>query len=75
MVRNFYIRGNIDGRKTELTGGSSRRDGGMRLILTQRDNRLITNCLTIECTADGDDLLTVVYDSSGNAIYKNKTRR
>ena len=52
MVRNFYIRGNIDGRKTELTGGSSRRDGGMRLILTQRDNGLITNCLTIECTAD-----------------------
>lgn len=75
MVRNFYIRGNIDGRKTPVTGGSSRKDGGMRLLLTQRDKGEITNCLSIECVANGSELITTVFDSLGNNIFSHKTER
>jgi len=75
MVRNFYIKGNIDGRKTSLSGGSSRKDGGMRLHLTQRNEGRIETCATVECFAEGDALKTVIYDKNGNAVLENITKR
>ena len=75
MVRNFYIKGNIDGRKTVLSGGSSRKDGGMYLILTQRNEGCIERCASIECFADGDELKTIIYDKEGTAIFENVTKR
>lgn len=75
MVRNFYIKGSIDGRKTNLTGGPSRRNGGMVLNLTQRNNGSIEKCATIECYAEGDVLKTIIYDKDGNAIFENITNR
>jgi len=75
MVRNFYIEGIIDGRKTDLTGGPGRKDGGMVLYLTQRNEGRIEKCATIECCADGDNLKTIVYDKDGNAIFENVTKR
>ena len=59
MVRNFYIKGSIDGRKTDLTGGPSRKDGGMTLHLTQRNHGSIEKCATIKCYAEGDVLKTI----------------
>lgn len=56
MVRNFYIKGNIDGRKTPISGGSSRKDGGMELVLTQRNEGSIERCASIRCFADGETL-------------------
>ena len=75
MVRNFYIKGSIDGRKTDLSGGSGRKDGGMQLILTQRNEGCIEKCATIECLADGDVLKTIIYDKNGNAVFENITKR
>lgn len=75
MVRNFYITGNIDGRKTDLSGGSGRKDGGMQLILTQRNEGSIEKCASIECVADGDVLKTIIYDKNGNAVLENTTKR
>ena len=75
MVRNFYIQGNIDGRKTKLSGGSSSKDGGMILNLTQRNNGCIEKCASIECVADGDELKTIIYDKDGKAIFENVTKR
>ena len=75
MVRNFYIKGSIDGRKTDLSGGSGRKDGGMRLHLTQRNEGCIETCATIECFADGDSLKTIIYDKTGNAVLENITKR
>lgn len=75
MVRNFYIKGNIDGRKTSISGGSSRKDGGMVLNLTQRNKGSIEKCATIECFADGDELKTIIYDKNGNAVLENITKR
>lgn len=75
MVRNFYVNGTVDGRKTAITGGSSRKDGGMRLTLTQRNNGAIEKCISVECWADGEELTTAVYDAEGNAVFENKTKR
>jgi len=75
MVRNFYIKGSIDGRKTDLTGGPSRRNGGMVLNLTQRNKGSIDKCATIECYAEGDVLKTIIYDKNGNPILENVTTR
>ena len=75
MVRNFYIQGNVDGRKTSLSGGSRRKNGGMFLVLTQRNNGNIENCASIECVANGDELKTIIYDKDGKAIYENITKR
>ena len=75
MVRNFYIKGIIGGRKTELSGGSSRKDGGMVLNLTQRNEGSIEKCASIECVADGDELKTIIYDKNGNAVLENITKR
>lgn len=75
MVRNFYIKGTIDGRKTDLSGGSSKKDGGMVLTLTQRNEGRIEKCATIECFADGDELKTIIYGKDGKAIFENVTKR
>ena len=75
MVRNFYIKGAVDGRKTDITGGSSRRDGGMRLTLTQRNEGTIEKCVDIECVVDGEELVTAIYDKQGNMVFQNKTKR
>lgn len=75
MVRNFYIQGSIDGRKTDLSGGSSRKDGGMRLVLTQRNEGCIDKCATIECYADGNELKTIIFDKEGNVVLENITER
>ena len=75
MVRNFYIQGNIDGRKTSISGGSRKKDGGMFLVLTQRNNGCIEECASIECVADRDELKTIIYDKDGKSIYENVTKR
>ena len=38
-VRPFYISADIEGRKTELTGGPRRKDGYMNIEITQREER------------------------------------
>ena len=75
MVRNFYIKGSIDGRRTNLSGGPSRKDGGMVLNLTQRNNGSIEKSASIECFADGDVLRTIIYDKNGNTVLENITNR
>ena len=75
MVRNFYIKGSIDGRKNNLSGGSSRKDGGMNLIITQRNEGRIECCASIECFSDCETLKTVIYDKDGNVVFENITKR
>lgn len=75
MVRNFYIKGNIDGRKTDISGGSSRKDGGMCLSLTQRNEGSIETCASIECFVEGESLKTIIYDKESNVVLENITKR
>jgi hypothetical protein len=36
-MRNFWIEGQIDGRKTQITGGPQGSGGGFSLVVYQRD--------------------------------------
>lgn len=59
-VRNFYIEADIDGRQTILSGGPARKDGGMRITITQRDDGAIRRAFTIACREYGGELQTTV---------------
>ena len=48
-VRPFYVEGWIDGRKTPLTGGPRRSDGGMTLSVTQRRKGGIESAVQVSC--------------------------
>jgi len=60
MVRNFWIEGNIDGRKTEMSGGPRTKDGGFSLNIYQRDAGGIVKALRIEGGADDAGNLSLV---------------
>ena len=80
-VRPFYINADIDGRKTPLAGGPTRRDGGMTVEITQRDNGEITTAFSIKCYLETDKsvvgdkpkLCTSIYDSNGDVVVEHYT--
>lgn len=63
-VRNFWIRADIDGRKTVLAGGPRSRDGGFDLTISQRDGGAIVEPVEIRgrAHADGSLDLTIGLD-------------
>ena len=77
----FYISADIEGRKTELTGGPRRKDGYMNIEITQRDSGAITTAFTIRCCLVDDKeivgetpkLCTSVYDSNGDLVAEHYT--
>lgn len=76
-VYPFYISTNADGRKTRIEGGTRRKDGYMRTVLTQRQNGSITTAFTIECSTqivDGEQkLVSSVYDCNGDLVAEHYT--
>ena len=73
-VRNFYIDARIDGRESHIKGGPARKDGGLSIILTQRDKGSIIEAFRIESIADGDTLRTIIW-SNGEFVAEFKTER
>jgi hypothetical protein len=69
-VRNFYVVADVDGRKTTLTGGPARKDGGMTIDLTMRDKGSIREVFTIYCQAydDGGLVVEVVDAETRNTV-------
>lgn len=67
-VRNFWIDAEIDGRKTDLSGGPRSKDGGMRITIFQREEGAISKALVINCTAQEDELVTYVTTHSQGTI-------
>ena len=65
MVRPFYINADIEGRKTDLAGGTRRRDGRHSIAIYQRDEGSITTPFKIEQFSINEDgvhkLVTEVY--------------
>ena len=53
-VRNFWVDVDIDGRKTRLSGGPQRKDGGMTIYIKVREEGCIKRGLAIYCTSDGE---------------------
>lgn len=64
-VRPFYIDANIEGRKTNLAGGTRRSDGSHNISIYQRDEGSITTPFKIEQSSYIEDgvhkLVTRVY--------------
>ena len=75
-VRNFYVRGDIDGRQTYLQGGPARKDGGMSLYFTQRDKGDIVRAFSIQSySLSNGTLKTVVFDGNSRPVAEFVTNR
>lgn len=48
-VRNFWIDAYIDGRQTVLSGGPKNKNGGMDVIIYQREEGGIVTAVRIDC--------------------------
>ena len=71
-VYPFYIDTNADGRKTRIAGGTRRKDGSMRTVLTQRNHGSIMTAFTIECNTvivgGKEKLVSSVYNCDGDLV-------
>lgn len=76
-VYPFYIETKAEGRRTPIAGGTRRKDGYMRTVLTQRNHGAIETAFSIECGTveiDGvDKLVTSVYDCNGDLVAEHYT--
>jgi len=74
-VRNFWITGYIDGQKTRIGRGPTRKDGGFGLRVYQRNEDDVEWVLSIYGAAGGNILTLYVIDKDGNEILTHTTRR
>lgn len=74
MVRNFWIDACIDGRQTNLAGGTRRKDGGMEIDLYQRKDGVISRPIYIECREWDGKLITEIY-VNGEKVSEVVTNR
>lgn len=65
-MRNFWIEGCVDGRRTGLTGGPRAKDGGFNLTVYVRDNGSSETAVRVtgRATRDGKLILNVTPGSS-----------
>lgn len=74
-VRNFWLSGCIDGRKTELQGGPASKKGGMQLTIKQRHEGSIVTAFKLYCYEVDGELITEVIDCHGICVATAETRR
>jgi len=83
-MRNFWIEGDIDGRRTMLTGGPRSKDGGFGLTVYVRDKGSSETAVRVSGRAarDGRLILNVTPGSSvtitpvrGSAAFEIETER
>ena len=76
-VRNFWVDAEIDGRRTYLSGGPQRKDGGFTLSVKVRDRGGIAKALLVSgrVLSDGKTLRLSVDDPAGETyVAKDYTR-
>jgi len=59
IVRNFWVAGDVDGRRSPLSGGPRGRDGGLSLTLYQRTEGYVAASLRVYCYACRDGTLAL----------------
>lgn len=59
IVRNFWVAGDVDGRRSPLSGGPRARDGGLSLTLYQRMEGQVAASLRVYCYAYRDGTLSL----------------
>jgi len=78
-VRNFWIKADIDGRKTKLTGGPRHKDGGFDLTIYMRHDGAIIEALEIRGrvhhTREGVDELRLYVEPDNDMAPRLTTRR
>ena len=57
VVRNFWVAGDVDGRRSPISGGPRAHDGGLSLTLYQRKEGQVARALTVHCLAARDGTL------------------
>jgi hypothetical protein len=72
MVRNFYISARVDGRKSPLSGGPRRKDGGFDLTIYQRHEGTIQHACDIlaRVVADGSLCLQIEPGSALSTVVE-----
>ena len=58
-VRNFWIKGEVDGHKT-ISGGPQNKAGGLSVDLYQRSAGSVSFVAHVDCMCNGDKLVTVI---------------
>jgi len=74
-VRNFWIDADIDGRKTELSGGPASKEGGMTVVIKQRDEGNIVRALKVYCYESDGELFMEAFDTDNKPVCKFVTKR
>jgi hypothetical protein len=74
-IRNFYVKGNIDGRAAQLTGGPASKTGGLDLTIYQRCAGAVTTAIRVSCYEDNGVLVTSVFDNTGRCLGTYVTQR
>lgn len=74
-IRNFWIEGHVDGRKTEITGGPRSKEDGFSLTIYMRHNGSITEPVTISGRAHEGKLFLEVKDIEGATVLLHETKR
>lgn len=83
-VRNFYLNADIDGYQNNLGGGPRRKEDGMSINITQRDEGEVMTAVSIMCyrqvitQESGKEivkLITSVRDKHGKEVYRCETYR
>ncbi len=59
VVRNFWVAGDVDGRRSRISGGPRARDGGLSLTLYQRKEGGVAVALKVECHSRSDGTLSL----------------
>lgn len=74
-VRNFWVKVNVDGKKTGFASGPRSADGGMTIRVLQRSNGRPSEALEIDCRRlDDGTLVTSVTVPSGETLEVKSTR-
>jgi len=74
-VRNFWIKADIDGRKTKVEGGPRAKDGGFTLTIYIRSEGSVEKALTIDGLALSNGQLEVNVFDDGKAIHSVRRNR
>lgn len=74
-IRNFYLKGRIDWRNTNLSGGPVSKNGGMCVDLFIRNLNTSQLAIRINCVEVNGKLILNVEDGNGKTIHRIETKR
>lgn len=67
-VRNFYIKGNIDGKKSTISGGPRNKEGGMDFTIYIRNEGEIEKAFTLNCYHTNNKNIIIITDGNDDPV-------